>query len=92
MFLVALDYLATSIVFPVSSSGGMLFTTIVGVLVLGERFNKMMTLGVVLTRSKIIPDNLFLEAAKTLAGLVTDKELSKALTKTHSNGVAKSQK
>ena len=34
-------------------------------------------LGVVLTRSKIIPDNLFLEAAKTLAGLVTDKELSK---------------
>mgnify|MGYP001162647903 CR=1 FL=1 len=34
-------------------------------------------LGIVLTRSKIIPDNLFLEAAKTLAGLVTDKELSK---------------
>lgn len=34
-------------------------------------------LGIVLTRSKIIPDNLFLVAAKTLAGLVTDKELSK---------------
>ena len=58
MFLVALDYLAASIVFPVSSSGGMLFTTIVGVLVLGERFNKMMALGVVLTSISLVLVNL----------------------------------
>ena len=58
MFLVALDHLPASVVFPVSSSGGMLFTTIVGVLVLGERFNKMMTLGVVLTSISLVLVNL----------------------------------
>ena len=58
MFLVALDYLAASIVFPVPSSGGMLFTTIVGVLILGKRFNKMMALGVVLTSISLVLVNL----------------------------------
>ena len=35
-----------------------IFTTIVGVLVLGERFNKMMTLGVVLTSISLVLVNL----------------------------------
>ena len=34
-------------------------------------------LGIVLTRSKFIPNDLFLVAAKTLAGLVTNEELSR---------------
>ena len=58
MFLVALDHLEAPIAFPVSGSGGMLFTTIIGILVLGERLNKMLALGVVLTTISLILVNL----------------------------------
>jgi len=58
MFLIALDHLEAPIAFPISGSGGMLFTTIVGIVILGERLNKMLSLGVVLTIISLILVNL----------------------------------
>ena len=58
MFLAALDQLDALIAFPVSASGGMLFTTTIGVLVLGERLNKRLAAGVVLAITSLILVNL----------------------------------
>ena len=58
MFLAALDQLDALIAFPVSASGGMLFTTTIGILVLGERLNKRLAAGVVLAITSLILVNL----------------------------------
>lgn len=58
MFLAALDHLDALIAFPVSGSGGMLFTATIGILALGERLNKRLTVGVALTVVALILVNL----------------------------------
>ena len=57
-FIAALDRLDALIAFPVSGSGGMLFTTTVGILILGERLNKRLAVGVVLAIISLILVNL----------------------------------
>ena len=57
-FIAALDRLDALIAFPVSGSGGMLFTTTVGILILGERLNKRLVVGVVLAIISLILVNL----------------------------------
>ena len=57
-FIAALDRLDALIAFPVSGSGGMLFTTTVGILILGERLNKRLAMGVVLAIISLILVNL----------------------------------
>ena len=57
-FIAALDRVDALIAFPVSGSGGMLFTTTVGILVLGERLNKRLAVGVVLAIISLILVNL----------------------------------
>ena len=57
-FIVALDQLDALIAFPVSGSGGMLFTTTVGILILGEQLNKRLAVGVVLAIISLILVNL----------------------------------
>jgi multidrug transporter EmrE-like cation transporter len=58
-FIVALDQLDALIAFPVSGSGGMLFTTTVGILILGEQLNKRLAVGVVLAIISLILVNLY---------------------------------
>ena len=58
-FIVALDQLDALIAFPISGSGGMLFTTTVGILILGEQLNKRLAVGVVLAIISLILVNLY---------------------------------
>ena len=57
-FLAALDRVDALIAFPVSSSGGVLFTTLVGTLLLGERLNRKSIIGGVMAVVALILVNL----------------------------------
>lgn len=57
-FLKSLDRIDALIAFPVSGSGGVLFTTLVGVLLLGERLDRRSMIGVVATILALIFVNL----------------------------------
>ena len=57
-FLNALDRVDALIAFPVSGSGGVLFTVLIGILVLGERLNRKSMVGVVATIFALIFVNL----------------------------------
>ncbi len=57
-FLAALDRVDALIAFPVSGSGGVLFTTLVGVLFIGERLDRRSTVGVIITIVALILVNL----------------------------------
>lgn len=57
-FLAALDHVDALIAFPVSGSGGVIFTAVVGVLALGERLDRKSTVGVIITILALILVNL----------------------------------